>query len=75
MANRCPIDGCPRERKSKQLMCRSHWYKVPKELRDKVWRTAEAMWADESDLPSGTYTAWSEARSEAIAAVELKEAS
>lgn len=66
----CPIEGCDAGRATNQLMCKPHWYKVPKELRDKVWRTARRMW---SDLPGGDEE-WTEARDEAIRAVEEKEA-
>lgn len=51
-------------------MCRKHWYKVPKELRDKVWATARRMWDAE---PKGAEE-WKEAADAAIAAVEEKEA-
>lgn len=66
----CPIEGCPNGRADKQLMCKRHWYMVPKELRDKVWLTARRMWRNEA---LGTQE-WSEASNEAIAAVEMKEA-
>jgi hypothetical protein len=51
-------------------MCKQHWYMVPKELRDRVWRTAKRMWAD---LPGGMEE-WKEAADTATAAVEEKEA-
>lgn len=35
--HRCPVQGCTRLRKQQQVMCRQHWYKVPKELRTRVW--------------------------------------
>ena len=35
----CPIAGCAREIDPSRLMCRCHWYTVPKELRDRVWAT------------------------------------
>lgn len=72
MADECPIDGCDKPRKENQLMCKWHWYQVPKELRDKVWRLAKKMWRDEPDATTG-YQNWSEARDEAIHAVEAKE--
>lgn len=71
--NRCPIDGCTKGRGSGKLMCKSHWFKVPKDLRDRVWSTAKKMWAEEE--PGGpAYQEWSETRDEAIVAVELAEA-
>jgi hypothetical protein len=35
----CPIARCGREIDPSRLMCRYHWYTVPKELRDRVWAT------------------------------------
>jgi hypothetical protein len=33
----CPIAGCGDQIDPSRLMCRLHWYTVPKELRDQVW--------------------------------------
>lgn len=33
----CPITKCPKRRGDDQVMCRDHWFKVPKNLRDKIW--------------------------------------
>jgi hypothetical protein len=38
-ADWCPIPGCRQQIDPSRLMCRSHWYTVPKELRDQVWAT------------------------------------
>jgi hypothetical protein len=38
-ARSCPIAGCARQIDPSRLMCRCHWYTVPKELRDRVWST------------------------------------
>ncbi|HEX9551842.1 MAG TPA: hypothetical protein VF983_01440 [Streptosporangiaceae bacterium] len=38
-ADWCPIPRCSRQIDPSRLMCRSHWYMVPKELRDQVWAT------------------------------------
>jgi hypothetical protein len=36
---KCPVNGCWRQRKSSiHVMCPYHWFKVPPELRDKIWR-------------------------------------
>jgi hypothetical protein len=35
----CAAPGCRKSVKSDQLMCKRHWYKVPKDLRDEVWAT------------------------------------
>lgn len=38
--DRCPVPHCSNRVRSKQLlMCRSCWFRVPKELRDRVWTT------------------------------------
>jgi hypothetical protein len=67
---RCPVAGCTKGRGDRQLMCKSHWYMVPKELRDRVWATAKKMWAG----AEGGAEEWEEARDAAVAAVEQKEA-
>lgn len=36
---RCPIQGCGAPIDPTRLMCRSHWYLVPKQIRDRVWAT------------------------------------
>ena len=33
----CPIDGCDKKVHRTKLFCRSHWYMVPKPLRDAIW--------------------------------------
>jgi hypothetical protein len=38
-ADACTIPGCGRQIDPSRLMCREHWYTVPKELRDRVWAT------------------------------------
>jgi hypothetical protein len=38
-ADRCPIPGCHDQIDPTRLMCRSHWYLVPKQIRDRVWAT------------------------------------
>jgi hypothetical protein len=36
---RCPIPRCPVPIDPTRLMCRKHWYQVPKPIRDQVWAT------------------------------------
>jgi hypothetical protein len=36
---RCAIPGCGDFVDPSRLMCRRHWYRVPKHLRDRVWAT------------------------------------
>jgi hypothetical protein len=38
-ASCCPIPGCRTQIDQSRLMCRGHWYLVPKQLRDHVWAT------------------------------------
>lgn len=33
----CPVDGCEICHPRNLLMCRSHWYSVPKHLREALW--------------------------------------
>jgi hypothetical protein len=35
-AHDCPAKGCPRRVGQRMLMCRAHWFMVPKPLRDAV---------------------------------------
>jgi len=35
----CPIPGCGNQIDPSRLMCRRHWYRIPKQLRDQVWAT------------------------------------
>lgn len=35
----CPITGCSEQIDPSRLMCRQHWYQVPKPLRNHIWST------------------------------------
>jgi hypothetical protein len=35
----CPVEACSRRVRYEMLMCRNHWYQVPRPLRDAVWAT------------------------------------
>jgi hypothetical protein len=35
----CAVSGCAEQIDPSRLMCRGHWYRVPRELRDLVWAT------------------------------------
>jgi hypothetical protein len=37
--SRCPVPGCRKPIDPSRLMCRDHWYLVPKSLRDRIWAT------------------------------------
>jgi hypothetical protein len=38
-AYRCPVSGCREPVDPSRLMCRGHWYQLPRQLRDLVWAT------------------------------------
>lgn len=58
--NTCPVEGCPRSRRTDQVMCRDCWRRVPRELRARIW----SLWRNGA---SAEYLA---ARNAAIASVE-----
>lgn len=37
--SRCKVPGCQVQIAPMRLMCRFHWYQVPKPVRDLVWAT------------------------------------
>lgn len=37
-ATTCPVPGCNQRHRRDMLMCRTHWYMVPKPLREELWR-------------------------------------
>jgi hypothetical protein len=61
----CPVDGCDVQVGLDHLMCREHWFLVPKVLRHQVWR-AWRGW--QSGRNSGSD--YIKARDEAIAAAD-----
>ena len=38
-AGHCPAPGCGNQISLSRLMCRVHWYQIPRQLRDRVWAT------------------------------------
>jgi hypothetical protein len=50
-AARCPVPGCDETIDRTRLMCRRHWYRIPRRLRDRVWRT----WRSGSAVASGAH--------------------
>ena len=38
MTHTCHARGCGTKIPRKMLMCHRHWFKVPKEIRDRVWK-------------------------------------
>lgn len=67
----CPIGGCVARIPVDKLMCRSHWYMVPADLRPEVYRTwrrrQQARGTDEWGAAVQVHRAVKE---QAIAAVE-----
>ncbi len=45
----CPVAGCEDRRRPYQMMCRRHWFRVPKDVRDRVWRTVKKLGKDYMD--------------------------
>jgi hypothetical protein len=37
MSHKCPAPDCPARVADHMLMCRPHWYQVPRDLRNDVW--------------------------------------
>ncbi len=49
-ADSCPVTGCGQQISPSRLMCRRHWYQIPRQLRDRVWatwRSGEGVLSDE----------------------------
>lgn len=66
LGNQCPVNNCKAFAKPNQLMCWSHWRRVPKALNHAVFETYRNIRADPG--------AYRQARDAAIAAVNAKEA-
>lgn len=69
MSHCCHAVRCQVEIPPKMLMCRRHWFMVPKDLRDRVWAAYRAG----QEVDKAPSTAWHEAATEAIRAVAAKE--
>lgn len=39
MAHRCHWPGCERNVPPKLWGCKKHWFMLPKDIRDEIWRT------------------------------------
>ncbi len=66
-AHLCPVGGCRQQVRADRLMCRAHWYQVPRPLRDTVW----AAWRSGAGVGTPAHAA---AISAAIAAVQAQAA-
>jgi hypothetical protein len=38
VSHQCPGKGCTEQVPTSKLACRSHWFQLPKELRDRIWK-------------------------------------
>ncbi len=65
----CHARGCGVATKPEMLMCRRHWFMVPKPIRDRVWATYRVGQCDDKQ-PSSE---WHAAADAAIQAVATKE--
>jgi len=54
MAHHCHATACTTAVPPVMFMCRSHWYHVPKALRDRIWRTYRVGQCDDT-RPSREY--------------------
>lgn len=45
--NQCPHPDCKTQKPREQYACRSHWFSLPKNIRDKIWsgyRSSAEKW-------------------------------
>lgn len=69
MKHCCHAKGCKIEVKPELLMCPKHWFMVPADIRNEVWKHYRAGQCDDKN-PSA---AWHKAADAAIAYVAKKE--
>jgi hypothetical protein len=69
MSHRCHAIGCDVEVHPSLLMCRRHWFMVPKPLRKDVWRLYQKG-QEVTKEPSREYLAAAKAAIAAVAACE-----
>lgn len=72
MSHHCHAIGCEVEIPPAMLMCRGHWFAVPKPLRKEVWRLYRRGQEVTKD-PSPEYLAAAHAAIAAVAAKEGRE--
>ena len=65
MAHICHARGCEKSCPPKHLMCKAHWFKVPKALRDAVW----SAYVPGQEVSKDPTSEWHEAADAAIASV------
>ena len=69
LKHHCHACGCAVSVPPEMLMCRRHWFMVPKRIRDRVWNTYRPGQCDDKQ-PS---EAWHQAADAAIKAVWQRE--
>ena len=69
MAHTCHATGCSTPVPAVMFMCKPHWFRVPKPLRDRIWKTYREGQCDDMN-PSDAYC---EAAKAAVIAVAQKE--
>jgi hypothetical protein len=52
MSHRCPGPDCEAQVPDHMLMCRTHWYQVPRSLRNAVWKA----WRDGAGSGTAEHT-------------------
>jgi hypothetical protein len=62
VSHECPVKGCPQRVSPSMLMCRQHWYMVPKPLREAVY----AAWQDGAGAGSPAHRAAMKAATDAV---------
>lgn len=68
--HRCHAKGCKRIIPPRLLMCRGHWWMVPRGLRDAIW----AAYREGQEIRKDPSREWLIAARQAIDAVAVKEA-
>lgn len=69
-AHTCHAEGCTIRCKPEFLMCRKHWFMVPRALQDAVWDAYVPGQCDFDPLPSDEWHAAADAAIEAVAVKE-----
>lgn len=39
----CRVRGCPKKRSKTELVCKDHWFELPKAIRDQIWTEYQKM--------------------------------
>lgn len=47
--NKCPHPACDKQKPTNQYSCKAHWFSLPQEIRDKIWKgykTSADLWLE-----------------------------